>query len=1248
MRILAIRGKNLASLAEPFEILLNEGLLQTVGLFAITGATGAGKSTILDALCLALYDKMPRLPEGHGVAIGHKDEQVNLRVTSNDVRSILRRGTSHAYAEVDFIGKDKTAYRARWEVSKARGKASGRLQAQDIILSNIASGQRLGQGKKNTLELISELIDLSFDQFCRSVLLAQGDFAAFLKAKKDERSSLLERITGTDIYSELSIAAFERARTEKEALAKITALLQHQVPLGKEARLVLEQQLEQLAQQVAELDKQVTGNQIVIDWYVELKKRRQAQQLAADAHINYQQQWAAASPERALSQKVAAVQPLRPLLSQYLAASVDVEAAKQAQATGSEQYEAITSSLQTAQGLLSLLLDQLQSTELQQQQAVPLLLVARDLDTRIGLLQNALTTLTAEELQANQAMNMARQRHQSLRHQQTEKLTSQNTLTQWLAEQQALKPIAAEWPRWEVELGRHRTLTAGQTAQHVLANQLTQAISKKVQELVGLKTALDDHSNKQHQQLSILTQLKQQCNQQPLEALYQQKEALEQRINLKAQAISLVTQAQELQQRIKLDTDKLAGFELQIKGATEELQAINQQETLNGIALSEAQKALDLIQASTHKNADQFRQLLVTDQPCPVCGALEHPWQGQHDIENSFNNQANAQMARVSELQNLKESLIKQVAELQQAINHAHVTHSDLTTSLPLTQAKLDALGLEWAALGLSDKPDFAVTSDALLDSLNTRSQKLLAALALLKSQEKTALALQNQIQLSQDLYDQSQQKSEKLAQEYSEQDKALAKLQTDLKHTNASVTDMETQRQSIAALLQTAFMQLDGWQAYLQGDDAELKTRVQAFQQAEQALASTTAALTAIGQDEMLAAQALEQSQLILHDKQTETRRLSEEKQALMVERESLFPVFDEANKGTVTADSYEQSIKQAVTLARAAQQQASEKVTDLEKELARLQQQQAHWQQEAERRNGQLQQAKAALELGLEKHAIDLEQLSQLLTHDDEWLSAQQAKMQALEQGLQEALALLKVQGEACLQHESQGVDVSEDAALQTAKQLDAVKQTLMAQKEEQSLLLREDDKKIAASSHLKAELDRQQSRWQQWESLNELIGSSSGTKFRVFAQSLTLEALLAYSNQHLEDFATRYQLQRVPSSELELQIIDRDMADDVRSIHSLSGGECFLVSLALALGLASLSSNKTQVESLFIDEGFGSLDPETLDIAIASLDTLQALGRKVGVISHVPILVERIGAKVVVEKQGGGRSRVVVGGY
>jgi len=289
------------------------------------------------------------------------------------------------------------------------------------------------------------------------------------------------------------------------------------------------------------------------------------------------------------------------------------------------------------------------------------------------------------------------------------------------------------------------------------------------------------------------------------------------------------------------------------------------------------------------------------------------------------------------------------------------------------------------------------------------------------------------------------------------------------------------------------------------------------------------------------------------------------------------------------------------------------------------------------------------ATLNQSLAKQAIDLEQLSRLLEKDDYWLAEQKARITTLERSLQESLALLKVKADDCSKQQSNPAEIAEGDAMKLSVELQQQRQLAHSQKEEQVILLREDDKRIATGRLLQAELDSQRQRWEQWESLNELIGSKSGAKFRTFAQSLTLEALLAHSNRHLEDFARRYTLQRVPGSDLELQIIDRDMADDVRSVHSLSGGESFLVSLALALGLASLSSNKTQVESLFIDEGFGSLDPETLDIAIASLDTLQALGRKVGVISHVPILVERIGAKVVVEKQGGGRSRVdIIGGY
>jgi exonuclease SbcC len=160
-------------------------------------------------------------------------------------------------------------------------------------------------------------------------------------------------------------------------------------------------------------------------------------------------------------------------------------------------------------------------------------------------------------------------------------------------------------------------------------------------------------------------------------------------------------------------------------------------------------------------------------------------------------------------------------------------------------------------------------------------------------------------------------------------------------------------------------------------------------------------------------------------------------------------------------------------------------------------------------------------------------------------------------------------------------------------------------------------------------------------------DVIGSHDGKLFRSFAQSLTLDSLLAVANSHLEELAPRYQLERVPRHDLELQVIDRDLGNEIRSVQSLSGGESFLVSLALALGLSSMSAHDVRVRTLLIDEGFGTLDPATLDTALAVLDRLQATGRQVGVISHVPALVERVGAHVRVVQRGNGRSEVVVSG-
>ncbi|MFC1226556.1 SbcC/MukB-like Walker B domain-containing protein [Pedobacter sp. BG31] len=196
----------------------------------------------------------------------------------------------------------------------------------------------------------------------------------------------------------------------------------------------------------------------------------------------------------------------------------------------------------------------------------------------------------------------------------------------------------------------------------------------------------------------------------------------------------------------------------------------------------------------------------------------------------------------------------------------------------------------------------------------------------------------------------------------------------------------------------------------------------------------------------------------------------------------------------------------------------------------------------------------------------------------------------------------------------------------------------------KGENSFRLQQDEAHKNKIGDLLKRISEQATVTENWAKLNEIIGSADGKKFRQIAQEYTLDVLLGYANIHLQALTSRYRIERIPAS-LGLQVVDQDMGDEVRTVYSLSGGESFLVSLALALGLASLSSSRMKVESLFIDEGFGSLDPNTLNIAMDALERLHNQGRKVGVISHVQEMTERIPVQIKVSKQQSGKSKVEI---
>ena len=257
MKILAIRLKNLTSIEGMVEVDFTAEPLHSAGIFAISGPTGAGKSTLLDALCLALYDKAPRFATSV--------ESVNLadvgdnQINQSDVRNLLRRGTSDGYAEVDFLGIDGRRYRSRWSVRRTRNKISGSLQPQTLEVKELDTEKEFQGTKKELLIQLVELVGLTYEQFTRTVLLAQNDFATFLKSKGAAKAELLEKLTGTGVYSRISQEVYARNKAAQEEVTLIQNRVNVIELMPEEELLALQKEKELLA------EKRVTGIKLLAE-----------------------------------------------------------------------------------------------------------------------------------------------------------------------------------------------------------------------------------------------------------------------------------------------------------------------------------------------------------------------------------------------------------------------------------------------------------------------------------------------------------------------------------------------------------------------------------------------------------------------------------------------------------------------------------------------------------------------------------------------------------------------------------------------------------------------------------------------------------------------------------------------------------------------------------------------------------------------------------------------------------------------
>ena len=981
MKILAIRGRNLASLEGDFEIDFTVEPLLSAGIFAISGPTGAGKSTLLDTMCLALFARTPRTDQAKENNVKLQDVS-NEQLSQSDPRFLLRRGTSSGFAEVDFMALNGHRYRTRWSVARARDKENGRLQNPRLALYNLDKEEE-EQGTRSDLQArIIDLIGLTFEQFTRSVLLAQNDFSTFLKAEQGEKASLLEKLTGTELYSAISRQIFERNARAKEAFDLIQTRIQ-----GIE--LLTDEEENDLRIRLAGTEKELQR----------VEKAKAEQQALQEAVRSIEQQITI----RQRQQKEAA--------DKLVHATELLTVARHEYEKGVEEQQ------QSEARFKSLQQEILQARKLD----IQLDAAIRDLSHSEQQLKNV--TLRKGEAEKKYQAAILRQK---LGMEEIARLTA------WRERYKEKESIAEQLSALLLHLDAASAARSGVEVANRSIETLRQEVVALNKQLAGLQQT---SANKQ----------------QALKQAEEDYRSLEEKLKA-VDALALDKQIEKLRQERE-------------------------------------QLLIEQARLEASGNIKDLRGRLQDGQPCPVCGSTHHPFVNQAPVAP-----VSTLTLQLQDLSNKKETYIahtRHLARLQQQLLQLHKELADSEAACK------DMIGKQQLSVSRQEREETIVKEQSV-----QLTQSLSAADLLFGNGEWQKAWLRNPETFRKTLTD--------FARQWHENTEKLHQLE---RQESAQKAECE----SLASFLPS------------------------------------------------LEKQAEESGQL--HEKNRAAFS------SLQAERKKLL--------NGRSADSVEQEYIR--------------RMEELKERLKKLSATQTEQSGIADQTRGIADQ----IAKDLTEASADLLRRKAAL---DKWTA-----------------------------------DYLDSSG---GEPLEVILSRYTQEKTELAFWLRTQTENKAKVSGLQEELNVRRTESERWAKLNELAGSADGAKFRRIAQGYTLDILLNYANVQLRELTRRYRLERVPET-LALQVIDRDMCDEVRTVHSLSGGESFLVSLALALGLSSLSSNRMRVESLFIDEGFGSLDAETLRVAMDALESLRTQGRKIGVISHVQEMTERIPVRICVNRAGNGRS-------
>ena len=1126
MRIISIACFNLNSLRgkQPHRLDFEAAPLEGCGLFAISGPTGAGKTTLLDAITLALYGQTPR--QSNGVALSS-------------------HGATESWAEVVYeveAGRFLAKWSLRWAFNKPGTTPKVTMQVTPWPRQEGDwQTQKIGESVAKN----QELTGMRYEQFTRSVLLAQGGFADFLEAKDDERAVLLERMTGTGIYKTLSQNAHERHKAEATAEQRLLD------QLGA-VRLLAPEELAEKSTFLTAAEVAVRDAQTEVErWQRQREWHQQLADLTAKAHE------AEAEIERAQADFTAHQTDLARLAAHEPAERFalpwrDFQTATRAAEAAETERRKLATELATARQLLTAATA---ATEVAQQAASA---ATQDLDREKPLLNTALAqlpnlaTLTKITTDTHAAWQTC---------QQAETVTARQhyCLTQQTATDRAELSILQTW----LQVNAHDEQLDG-----VLV-RLDNLLAQRQRVIEQLKAPSDEHK--------LATLLLDQAKAEETDHLKNEQIATQSINGLRAQLTQL--QAQH------------AGL---LAAAT-----ARQAELVHALAaakLAEGECYATLLGKQLFRDhAAELKQ----GHECPLCGALEHPVRSRH-VDAS------------DETLNLLENQFVQLQDKTGQLDLQQKQNDELLTSL--TSQPVPSAAPDDAAQALP-LPEAARSARLLLRDLAAAPAQL--------------IQLTNDQKRYGEKADEARLKQEQAQARVAGLTSQLAALKKEGLEATAEIERLATERNT-----QFDRQQPQRLIEQLTNRDRNFKTQKQ--RQTELALALAGATVT-------LAALVEKQAELKAEtEKLADVHTTAETKcQACTNQIAAAHPGYAGPQEALTFWENAANQAREKLDKAQAAERQATsaaELLTEREKAQTT---QRDHYQAIADTLLASLRRDLPTAGLPADPAAL----VGILLPNHER--DALRQLRQRLETTLNTATSykqrcttsLAALEADPLSQEPAESVRLSWQAAHQL--HLNLVKQYTLLEKE-----ISDEQTNQVRFAELGTLLVAQRRETLRWKTLHDLIGSNDGTKFSRFAQGLTLARLVDLANRHLVQFNDRYQLRRKDATSLALLVADA-YDDCLRDASTLSGGETFLVSLALALGLSELASNAARIDSLFIDEGFGTLDAETLQVALGVLGQLRDRGKTIGIITHIdPDKLEgHIDTRVVVERVGQGSSRLRV---